>query len=103
MNLLRPVNSKISRLKKKTKILVAPWIGANFKSTNVITVTEIASTAKNPAFIPNTRKSKEVTSTGLSVAKMLERSIFSEDAKRGTLKIAFTRNKKNKDTETVFT
>lgn len=76
---------------------------ANFRSTNVITVIEIASTARNPAFIPNTRKTEDVSSSGLLDSKMLERSIFSVDAKRGTLKIAFTRNKKNKEIETVFT
>ena len=103
MNLLRPVNSKIRKLKKKTKILATPWIWVNFSSTNVIMVTEIASTAKNPAFNPNTRKIKDANSTGLPDWKILEILIFSGDAKRGTLKIAFTRNKKNKDTETVFT
>jgi len=39
----------------------------------------------------------------LLVWKISERMILSGDAKRGTLKIAFTRNKKNKDIETVFT
>jgi len=62
VNRLIPVNSKISKLKNKTKILVAPRIGANFSNTNVITVTEIARTAKNPTFMPNTRKSSEVIS-----------------------------------------
>ena len=60
-----------------------------------MTVTEIASTAKNPAFIPNIRKNNDSTSPGLLTCEILERSILSGDAKRGTLKIAFTRNKKN--------
>jgi hypothetical protein len=68
-----------------------------------MTVIEIASTAKKPAFIPNTRKSNDDNSSGLPDSKILERLIFSGDAKRGTLNIAFTRNKKNKDIETVFT
>lgn len=103
MNRPMPVSSKISKLKNKTKILVAPWIGANFNNTNVITVTEIASTAKNPTFMPNTRKSSDIISPESFAWKMLEMSIFSVDAKRGTLNIAFARNKKNREIETVFT
>ena len=103
MNRLMPVNNKISKLKNKTKTLVAPWIGANFNKTKVITVTEIARTTKNPTFIPNTRKSSEVISPGSFAWKILEISILSGDAKRGTLKMAFARNRKNKEIETVFT
>ncbi len=63
----------------------------------------MARTAKNPTFNPNTRKIREVISPGLFAWKMLEISIFSVDANLGTLKMAFARNKKNKETETVFT
>lgn len=82
---------------------MAPWIGANFNNTKVITVTEIASTAKNPTFNPNTRKIREIISPELLAWKILVRSIFSVDANLGTLKIAFARNKKNKEIETVLT
>jgi len=62
-----------------------------FKRTKVITVTEIASTVRNPVFIPKIKKIEEITSPVLP-AETLERSIFSVEAKRGTLKIAFTKN-----------
>ena len=67
-----------------------------------MTVTEIASTAKNPALTPNTRKTNDPNSPEVLASKTLDRSIFAGDAKRGTLKIAFARNRKNKDTETIF-
>lgn len=73
----------------------------NFKITKVITVTEIASTVKNPVFIPKIRNKTDAISPGLPVVR-LESSIFSGDAKRGTLKIAFTKNKTNNVIDTVF-
>ena len=66
-------------------------------------VTEIATTVRNPVFIPNNRKSKETISVGLPVCTTLEISIFSGDAKRGTLRIAFIKNKTKRETDTVFT
>ncbi len=73
----------------------------NFKRTKVITVTEIASTVRNPVFIPKIKKRIEATSPGLFADKF-ESSIFSGDAKRGTLKIAFAKNMINKVIDTVF-
>lgn len=74
----------------------------NFSRTNVITVTEIARTVKNPVFIPKIINTKEANSAELS-ADMFARSIFSGDANLGTLRTAFARNKTNRDTDTVFT
>ena len=74
----------------------------NFKTTKVITVTEIASTVRNPVFIPKIKKRIDATSDGLFADK-LERVIFSGDANRGTLKIAFAKNMINKEIDTVFT
>jgi len=75
----------------------------NFRSKKVMTVTEVAITAKNPAFIPIIVKINDVNSCGLPTCEMCVRSILSGDAKRGTLRIAFARNRKNRDAETVFT
>jgi len=63
-------------------------------------VIEIASTVRNPVFIPKIKKRSEATSPGLPADKF-DRSIFSVDAKRGTLKIAFTKNmiKREMDTD----
>ena len=72
-----------------------------FKITKVITVTEIASTVRNPVFIPKIKKSEETTSLALPADKF-ERSIFSGEEKRGTLKIAFAKNMINKVIDTVF-
>jgi hypothetical protein len=66
-------------------------------------VTEIASTVKNPVFIPNIRNSNEATSLGLPDWITVDNSIFSGDAKRGTLRIAFVKNKTKRETETVLT
>ena len=74
----------------------------NFSRTKVITVTEIASTVRNPVFIPNIKNRTDAASVEPFVNK-LERSIFSGDAKRGTLKIAFIKNITNRDTDTVLT
>jgi len=73
-----------------------------FKRTKVITVTEIASTVRNPVFIPKIKKMEEVTSLALPTDKF-ERSIFSGEEKRGTLKIAFAKNMINKVIDTVLT
>ncbi len=72
-----------------------------FKRTKVITVTEMASTVRNPVFIPKIKKSEETISLALPADKF-ERSIFSGEEKRGTLKIAFAKNMINKVIDTVF-
>ncbi len=102
MNLLRPVSNSISALKKKTNAFAIPLIFVYFKRTKVITVTEIASTVRNPVFIPKIKKSEEITSPVLPIGKV-DSSIFSGEEKRGTLKIAFTKNMINKVIDTVFT
>jgi len=102
VNLLRPVSSRIRALKRKTNAFVIPWMFVYFKTTKVITVTEIATTVRNPVFIPKIKKSEEATSPVLPADKF-ERSIFSGEEKRGTLKIAFAKNMINKVIDTVFT
>jgi len=102
VNLLTAVNIKIRALKMNTKPFVIPLRFVNFKTTNVITVTEIASTVKNPVFIPKIKKNADAISPGLFADK-LERVIFSGEAKRGTLRIAFIKNNPNIVNETVFT
>ncbi len=102
MNLLIPVKINNNALKKKTNDFTIPLRFVNFKRTKVITVTEIARTVRNPVFIPKIKKSTEITSPGL-LAETFERSIFSGEAKRGTLKIALIKNIINKETDTVFT
>jgi len=82
--------------------LVIPFREVNFSTTKLITVTEIANTVRNPVFMPKIKNRDEATSSGLFADK-LEKLIFSEDAKRGTLNIAFIRNKPNMVTDTVFT
>ena len=103
MNLLIPVNTKISRLKKKTKPLEIPLMLVSFNKTNVIMVTEIANTAKNPVLIPKIRKIIDATSPLLVAWEIDEKSIFSGDANRGTLKSAFARNNTNSEIETFLT
>ena len=102
MNLLTPVNINKPALKKKTNALVIPLRFVNFNTTKLITVTEIANTVRNPVFIPKIKKRPEAISPGLFADKF-ERLIFSGDAKRGTLKTAFIKNKTNIVTDTVFT
>ena len=102
VNLLIAVNINKSMLKKKTNAFTIPFRWVNFNRTKVITVTEIASTVRNPVFIPNIKNSIDAASVEPFVSK-LERSIFSGDAKRGTLKIAFIKNITNRDTDTVLT
>jgi len=67
-----------------------------------MTVTDIANTVRNPVFIPKIKKSDENISSELITGK-LNRSIFSGDSKRGTLKTALIRNNTNKVMETVLT
>lgn len=70
--------------------------------TKLMTVTDIVNTVRNPVFIPKIKKSDENTSSELVTGK-LNRSIFSGDSKRGTLKTALIRNNTNKVMETVLT
>jgi hypothetical protein len=74
----------------------------NLSNTKVITVTEIAMTVRKPVFIPKIRNNREINSLEL-VADKFESSIFSGEAKRGTLKIAFIKNIVNKEIDTVLT
>jgi len=67
-----------------------------------MTVKEIASTVRNPVFIPKIKKSVDANSPGL-LADKFESSIFSGDANRGTLKSAFAKNMTNRVMDTVFT
>ena len=103
MNLLIPVNNKIRMLKKKTNPFEIPEIFVSFSKTNVMIVTEIANTAKNPVLIPKIRKIIDAASPVLVAWERDEKSIFSGDAKRGTLKRAFARNKINNEIETFLT
>ncbi|WP_457763614.1 hypothetical protein [Candidatus Nitrosopumilus sp. bin_6a] len=102
MNLLTAVNINKRALKKKTNPFVIPVRFVNFKTTKLMTVTDIANTVKKPVFIPKIKKSEDMISPGL-LADRFERVIFSGEAKRGTLKIAFVRNRINIVTETVLT
>lgn len=77
------------------------WV--SFSKTKVMTVTDIANTAKNPVLIPSIRKIIDAASPVLVAWEIDEKSIFSGDAKRGTLKMAFTKNIINKEIETFFT
>jgi hypothetical protein len=70
--------------------------------TKLMTVTDIVNTVRNPVFIPKIKKSDENISSELVTGK-LNRSIFSGDSKRGTLKTALIRNNTNKVMETVLT
>ena len=103
MNLLNPVSNKIRTLKKRTNPFAIPLILVSLSKTRVITVTEIASTAKNPVLIPSIRKIIDATSPVLVAWEIDEKSIFSGDANLGTLKIAFARNTTNKEIETFLT
>ncbi len=77
------------------------WV--SFSKTKVMTVTDIANTAKNPVLIPRIRKIIDAASPVLVAWEIEEKSIFSGDAKRGTLKMAFAKNIINKEIETFFT
>jgi hypothetical protein len=102
VNLLIPVIISKRELKKKTNNFSIPCMLVNLSNTKVITVTDMAITVRKPVFIPKIRNSIEITSVGL-VADKFESSIFSGEAKRGTLKIAFIKNIVNKEIDTVLT
>jgi len=102
VNLLTAVNIKINALKKKTNPLVSTLRFVNFKTTKLITVTEIANTVRNSVFTPNIKKMKDVSSLGLFTDK-LDMIIFLGEANLGTLNRAFIKNKINIVTDTVFT
>ena len=101
MNRLIPVNTNNNTLKNKTNNFTIPRIFVNFNKTKVITVTEMAKTVRNPVFIPKIKKIEDATSVGPFADKFVK-SIFSGDAKRGTLKIAFIKNNTNREIDTVF-
>ena len=98
---LIPVKINSRELKKKTNNFMIPWRFVIFKITKVITVTEIANTVRNPVFIPKIRNNTDASSPGLPADK-LDNSIFSGEANRGTLRIAFAKNKTNRVIDTVF-
>ena len=102
MNRLTAVKINNSALKKKTNPFIIPLRFVNFNMTKLITVTEIAKTVRNPVFIPKIKKRADTTSPGLFADKF-ERLIFSGEAKRGTLKIAFIKNNPNIVKDTVLT
>jgi len=102
VNLLTAVKINKSALKKKTNPFIIPLRFVNFKITKLMTVTEIAKTVRNPVFIPKIRKRADTISPG-PFADKLDRVIFSGDAKRGTLKIAFIKNNPNMVKDTVLT
>ena len=86
----------------KTNAFDIPRIFVYFKRTKVITVKEIANRVRNPVLSPKIKKIEEATSPALPADKF-ERSIFSGEEKRGTLKIAFAKKRINKVIDTVFT
>lgn len=102
VNLLTAVSVRINALKKKTNPLVTPSRFVNFKTTKLITVTEIANTVRNPVLTPNIKKMEDASSPGL-FADRSDMMIFSGEANRGTLNSAFTKNRMNIVTDTVFT
>ena len=101
MNLLKAVKISKRLLKKKTNPFTIPCKCVNFKITKVITIIEIARTVRKPVFIPKIKKTDEITSPGFATDKFV-RSIFSGDWKRGTLRMAFIKNKINKVIDTVL-
>jgi hypothetical protein len=101
VNRLIPVRISKRALEIKTNDFRIPLIFVNFKKTNVITVTEIANTVRNPVFIPKIKNNPEITSPKLD-ADRFEKSIFSGEAKRGTLKMAFIKNTINNVIDTVL-
>jgi len=102
VNLLTAVKINKSALKKKTNPFTSPLRFVNFNIIKLMTVTEIAKTVRNPVFIPKIKKRADAISSGL-LADKFERVIFSGDAKRGTLKIAFIKNNPNMVNDTVLT
>ncbi|WP_179362231.1 hypothetical protein [Nitrosopumilus oxyclinae] len=102
MKRLTAVNTNKSALKKKINPLAIPVRFVNFNTTKVITVTEIASTVKNPVFIPKIKKRVDANSAG-EFADKFDRLTLSGEANLGTLKIAFIKNKTNMVIDTVLT
>ncbi|MGY5147356.1 MAG: hypothetical protein ACW9W4_05105 [Candidatus Nitrosopumilus sp. bin_7KS] len=102
MKRLTAVNINKSALKKKTNPLDIPDRFVNFNTTKLITVTEIASTVKNPVFIPKIKKRVDANSAG-EFADKFDRLTLSGEANLGTLRIAFIKNKTNIVTDTVLT
>jgi len=101
VNRLIPVKTNNNTLKNKTNAFTIPLIFVNFNKTKVITVTEIAKTVRNPVFIPKIKNIDDANSPGPFADKFVK-SIFSGDAKRGTLKMAFIKNNTNNEIDTVF-
>ena len=101
MNRLIPVKTNNNTLKNKTNDFTIPLIFVNFNKTKVITVTEIAKTVRKPVFIPKIKKIDDANSPGPFADKFVK-SIFSGDAKRGTLKMVFIKNNTNNEIDTVF-
>ncbi len=101
VNLLTAVRISNRVLKKKTNIFEIPFRAVNFKTTKLITVTDIANTLRNPVFMPKIKNNADNISPGLFAGKF-ERTIFSGDANLGTLRTAFIKNNTNKVTDTVL-
>ena len=101
VNLLTAVRISNRVLKKKTNIFETPLRAVNFKTTKLITVTDIANTLRNPVFMPKIKNNVDIISPGLFADKF-ERIIFSGDANLGTLRTAFVKNNTNKVTDTVL-
>ena len=101
MNLLTAVKISNKVLKKKTKIFEIPFKEVNFKTTKLITVTDIANTLRNPVFMPKIKNKADIISLRLFAGKF-ERTIFSGDANLGTLRMAFIKNNINKVTDTFL-
>ena len=89
-------------LTNTTKTFLPPLICVERKRINEITVTEIASTARNPVFTPNIVNIIDAISPELVISKIFDSSIFSGDANRGTLRTALIKNKKNSPADTNF-
>ena len=102
MKRLTAVNINKRALKKKINPLAIPVRFVNFNTTKLITVTEIANTVKNPVFIPKIKKRPDAISA-VEFTDKFDKVTFSGEAKRGTLKIAFIKNKTNIVIDTVFT
>ena len=101
VNLLTAVSISNRALKKKTKSFEVLFRCINFKTTKLITVTEIANTVRKPVFIPKIKNNVDISSSGLPTGKF-EITIFSGDAKRGTLRMAFIKNNTDKVTDTFL-
>ena len=101
MKRLITVRINNNAVKKKTKDFVIPRICVNLSKTKVMTVTEMAKIVRNPVFMPKIRKRTEKKSPEPEEDR-LSKLIFSGEAKRGTLNIAFAKKSANKVNETVL-